>query len=77
MERLSASELLDRNDRQSGNINPDSTGFFSAWPTSKKIMHGQTEQLGCTAEVFHRSPLTIKYSCVVICKKWTNFGFSG
>lgn len=36
MERLSASELLDRNDRQSGNINPDSTGLFSTWPDSKK-----------------------------------------
>lgn len=36
MERLSACELLDRNDRQSGNINPDSAGLCSTWPRSTK-----------------------------------------
>lgn len=38
MERLSASELLDRNDRQSGNISPDRDGgLFSTWPDSEKL----------------------------------------
>lgn len=61
MERLSACELLDRNDRQSGNINPDSAGLCSTWPDSKRLVLGSPEQLDCTVEVcFERSPLSIR-----------------